>query len=230
MSAIIERANGYTHSRVGRPRANPRPLQRPPEEEILVEAARLFAQKGFAATSTREIAEAAGLRQPSLFHYYPKKECILETLLRRVAEWTLDFAEQLEHVDGPSAAKLYRLLYFDVHSACASSHPVHAILLMPEARAPSFPAFAEADERLVAVLSRFIANAIAEGDLRATDVELTARCLRSLAASTAMWASQCEDRSAEAIASHVVGKELRALLDDPGALDRVRQQADNLRI
>ncbi len=233
MSAIIERANGQTHGKVpkvGRPRANPRQLERPPEEEILVEAARLFTSKGFSATSTREIAEAAGLRQPSLFHYYPKKERILETLLRRVAEWTLDFAEQLDRVDAPASAKLYRLLYFDVHSACASPHPVHAILLLPEARPPAFPAYWESDRRLTELLRDLVARAISEGDLRATDVDLTARSLRSLAASTATWATDCEGRSPEAIAGHVVGKELRALLEDPDRLDSLRQQALALKI
>jgi AcrR family transcriptional regulator len=66
--------------RVGRPRIDPRPISRPPEEEVLARAAELFARQGFARSSTREIAKAAGLRQASLFHYFATKEDILVAL------------------------------------------------------------------------------------------------------------------------------------------------------
>ncbi|MGD8863565.1 MAG: TetR/AcrR family transcriptional regulator [Myxococcales bacterium] len=229
MSAIIERTTGYTQQRVGRPRANPRPLSRPPEEEILVVAARLFAEKGFAATSTREIAEAAGLRQPSLFHYYPKKERILETLLRRVAEWSLTFAEQLDGLGAPASHKLYRLLHFDVRSACASPYPVHAIALMPEARQQSFPAYWAADQRLTDIVEQLLRHAIADGELIDTDVTLCARSLRTLAGAAATWACSA-GRDADELATHLADRELRGLLSDPERLSTVRQGALSLRI
>jgi AcrR family transcriptional regulator len=229
MSAIIERATGYTQQRVGRPRANPRPLSRPPEEEILVVAARLFAEKGFAATSTREIAEGAGLRQPSLFHYYPKKERILETLLRRVAEWSLSFAEQLHGLDAPASHKLYRLVHFDVRSACASPYPVHAIALMPEARQQSFPAYWAADQRLAEILEQLLQRGIADGELVDTDVALCARGLRTLAGAVATWACGAE-RDVDELATHVTDRELRGLLRDPQQLGEVRQGGLSLRI
>ena len=36
---------------------------------ILLEASLLFAQRGFFGTSTRDIADAVRIRQPSLFHH-----------------------------------------------------------------------------------------------------------------------------------------------------------------
>ena len=79
---------------MGRPRADRRRRERQPEDEILFVAARLFAEHGFAGTSTRAIAAAAGLRQPSLFHWFANKEAILERLLQRSLAPSLAFAEQ----------------------------------------------------------------------------------------------------------------------------------------
>jgi AcrR family transcriptional regulator len=71
-------------SSVGRPRADPRSSTADPQEEILAAAADLFATVGYTAASTRAIAQAVGLRQASLFHYFPRKEAILDELLDRV--------------------------------------------------------------------------------------------------------------------------------------------------
>jgi len=36
-------------------------------QQILLHAARLFGQRGYYGTTTRDIADAVGIRQPSLF-------------------------------------------------------------------------------------------------------------------------------------------------------------------
>jgi AcrR family transcriptional regulator len=49
--------------------------------EIGEAAARLFAEKGFAAVSVSDIARAAGCAKSLLYHYYPSKERLLADLL-----------------------------------------------------------------------------------------------------------------------------------------------------
>jgi AcrR family transcriptional regulator len=44
-------------------------------------AARLFAEKGYDATSVREIVEAAGVAKPTLYYYYGSKEGLARALL-----------------------------------------------------------------------------------------------------------------------------------------------------
>ena len=46
-------------------------------QAILAAAARLFARSGYVGTSMNQIAEAAGLSKPSLYHYYRDKYAIL---------------------------------------------------------------------------------------------------------------------------------------------------------
>jgi len=48
---------------------------------ILDNSLKLFVHKGYAATTTRDIAKRAGISAGLLFHYFPTKETILEELI-----------------------------------------------------------------------------------------------------------------------------------------------------
>lgn len=56
---------------------------------IIDAAARLFAEKGYNATSVREVVEAAGCRKPALYYYFDNKEDLFLQILRRSCS-TLD--------------------------------------------------------------------------------------------------------------------------------------------
>src|SRR2546428_10898890 len=45
-------------------------------------AGELFAAKGYANTTVREIADAAGILSGSLYHHFDSKESVIEALLR----------------------------------------------------------------------------------------------------------------------------------------------------
>ena len=46
-------------------------------EQILARAARLFAKRGYTATSMNEVAVACGVSKPSLYHYVKDKQQLL---------------------------------------------------------------------------------------------------------------------------------------------------------
>jgi AcrR family transcriptional regulator len=48
--------------------------------EVLDAAAAVFAEKGYAGASTRDIAERLGVRQASLYYYFPSKESALAAI------------------------------------------------------------------------------------------------------------------------------------------------------
>ncbi len=52
------------------------------KEAIRNAAAELFAEKGFTATSTREICERAGITKPVLYYHFGNKEQLYEELVR----------------------------------------------------------------------------------------------------------------------------------------------------
>ncbi len=65
-------------------------------------AATVFAEKGYAGASTRDIAERLGVRQASLYYYFPSKEAALA----RICELGVkDFIDNLHSIIGePMAA------------------------------------------------------------------------------------------------------------------------------
>lgn len=52
-------------------------------ERLLNEALTLFSQKGYAATGIRDILQAAGVTQPTLYHHFASKAALLEALIER---------------------------------------------------------------------------------------------------------------------------------------------------
>jgi AcrR family transcriptional regulator len=57
------------------------PRHEPAKEAIRNAAAELFAEKGFAATSTREICQRAGITKPVLYYHFGNKEQLYEELV-----------------------------------------------------------------------------------------------------------------------------------------------------
>jgi len=80
---------------------------------ILREAATLFADKGYAATTTREIAAAVGVQQPSLFHHFGSKQEILDSLLRVSIEVPAATLKALVRQEGSPAERLMAHLFLD---------------------------------------------------------------------------------------------------------------------
>lgn len=51
------------------------------KRRILTEALRLFAQRGYDAVSVEQIANAVGIKAPSLYKHFPSKQSIFDALL-----------------------------------------------------------------------------------------------------------------------------------------------------
>jgi AcrR family transcriptional regulator len=58
------------------------------ENELYEQAARLFAQQGFAGTSIQDIASAMGVSRQALYHYVKTKDDVIEKLVREMIDLT----------------------------------------------------------------------------------------------------------------------------------------------
>ena len=56
-------------------------------EKIILTAIALFAEKGFAATSTREIANRCGISVGLMYHYFKNKDEIFDELVKEATEY-----------------------------------------------------------------------------------------------------------------------------------------------
>ncbi|MGA2838461.1 MAG: TetR/AcrR family transcriptional regulator [Acidimicrobiales bacterium] len=210
-------------SPVGRPRADPRTSTADPQEEILRAAAELFASEGYTATSTRAIAQAVGLRQASLFHYYPRKEAILAELLDRTLRPTLEMSRRLERAALGPEATLWVLAERDVGNLCAGPHNLGALQLLPEARGDQFAWFWRRRQRLSSCYRRAIRTGTEIGlfpaATRATAPDLVFGLVESVITAKPVV------RADPATPALVADSALRMLGVTPARLERARSRA-----
>ena len=63
-------------------------------ERVLLEAARLFRHHGYAATTLREVADAAGIKAGSIYYHFASKEEILGEVLDKGIQIVIDAVRQ----------------------------------------------------------------------------------------------------------------------------------------
>src|SRR5262245_44259154 len=89
--------------------------------EVLDAAATIFAEKTYAGASTRDIAERLGVRQASLYYYFPSKEAALAAICEHGVK---DFIANLQRIiasPAPAAEKLHAAIAN--HLAPLRTHP-----------------------------------------------------------------------------------------------------------
>ena len=111
------------------------------KEQLLKAALKLFTQKGYAATSVREIVAAAGVSKPMLYYYFENKEGIYRALMQRLFG-QLELLFQDYHAK-TSSIKEQLLSLFDRGFSLVSDNRdlirlMHAIYYGPPQGAPFF--------------------------------------------------------------------------------------------
>jgi AcrR family transcriptional regulator len=79
-------------------------------EEIIDAAAAVFAERGYHGASTQDIADRLGMRQASLYYYFPSKESALEQVCLRSVGDFLERAQAIAEGPGDAAAKVATLI------------------------------------------------------------------------------------------------------------------------
>lgn len=143
-----------TGRRPGRPRAGtPRLTGEDTAAEILDAAAELFTTEGFGSVTTRRLAGAAGIRQATMYHYFPNKKAVLHRLLLDTVEPSVDLARELLSgiTDAPdsedathrrrAAEMLRRLAVQDAELLFSDRWNVASLYSAPEVNDPSFAEF-----------------------------------------------------------------------------------------
>ena len=151
-------------ARPGRPRHAPAsgPAGATPREQILDAAAALFAERGFAATTTRLIAERVGIRQASLYYHFAGKDELLIELLTTSVRPSLDAVRRIEALvpaGTSAAAALYLLAVADVETLSRTPHNIGTLYLLPEVQQMRYDAFRAERQELQEAYGRLGARA-----------------------------------------------------------------------
>ena len=84
------------------------PASWPTRERILYEAAALMAGRGYHGATTREIADAVGIQQPSIFNHFASKAEIVKELFEYDQVMPAERVQAIIREGGSPGAQLYR--------------------------------------------------------------------------------------------------------------------------
>ncbi|MFC7339795.1 TetR/AcrR family transcriptional regulator [Saccharopolyspora griseoalba] len=158
--------------------------------ELLEIAAQLFATRGYAQTTVRDIADEAGILSGSLYHHFSSKETMLEEILRSFMDGLLErFQEIVAGAAAPREALdgLVRYSFTAIHEqqAAVSLYQNEIALL---SRLPDFGFVEESSRRVESIWIAVLEEGRRTGDFR-EDLEpsLVYRFLRDAVWSSVRW-------------------------------------------
>lgn len=191
-------------------------------QQILLHAARLFGQRGYYGTTTRDIADAVGIRQPSLFYHFSAKHQILAELVDADLRQTMERLQEARRLDASWAERFHYFLTVSSRDYLTLPYDARGYYSDAIFTEPEFEEQRSEIERFHQVTRDFVSAGIDAGEFRLVDPEFVQRAITGL---------QFEGmRERETSASAPVSERplqlsdfiLRAVLADPGRLAEVR--------
>jgi len=101
----------------------------------------LFAEKGYASTSVREIAARAGVTKPVLYYYFENKEGLFKTIMNTAAEQQKALLRELLGKPGTALGRLielYRRIYEGLLENKDLFEMIHKIVFGPPQGIPDY--------------------------------------------------------------------------------------------
>jgi AcrR family transcriptional regulator len=173
------------------PRKKPRQERsRATVEAILEAAAHILVAHGFEDTTTRQVAERAGVSIGSLYQYFPSKEALITALVERQVQRVLDVCtEALQSQGQRSTREVVRDVALGLMKAYAVNPRLHQVLISEGQRLGMMDRLQAFEQRIEAVVRGFLLHY--RGDLRPHRVEL-ATFLLTRAIRGVIWSAAIE--------------------------------------
>jgi AcrR family transcriptional regulator len=157
-------------------------------EQIEDVASALFSDRGYRATSMRDIARELDIQGASLYAHIPSKEAVLASIVERAAERFHQAIQPIAQGPGPAADRLRRMIDAHVRVVAEGRERAHVFLfewvsLGPERR----EAVARSRDVYEGHFTRVIAEGIASGELAHEDARMAAIYLLSAMNALAHW-------------------------------------------
>jgi len=154
-------------------------------ERLLAAALDLFNQKGYAATSVRELVAAAGVTKPVLYYYFGNKEGIYLELMQN-SYGTFESLVEGISLEGSAQEKIIEFCcsLFDISGKqLALVRLIYAIYYGPPQGAPPFDLEAYF-VRMLELIQRLVSTGIADNELKQGSAEDMSRAIIAILTSS----------------------------------------------
>jgi AcrR family transcriptional regulator len=145
--------------------------------QILDTALTTFSARGFNGTSIKNIAEAAGISQGLMYHYFRSKEDLLESTVEHYS-----FVPQLQHMLEGARKRPINEVFVEIAIEFLEMLDNRAKIIKLFMQAVDTNpmvknAWASLVHRGVSLIDEYLQSQIASGELKSHNTEITARCL-----------------------------------------------------
>jgi TetR/AcrR family transcriptional regulator, cholesterol catabolism regulator len=192
-------------------------------EAIVDAAASVFAARGYHGTSTQAIADVLGLRQASLYYYFPSKEAALELVCERGVDGFVEAAEAILAGAGTPLEKLAALIA--AHLAPNASKRDYVKVFINERRYlpdASRRRIGRKSRRIERCFEEVIRAGIADGSMRVgADVRLTVLAVLGMMNSVINWRADDQDAGMDRVAAELAQLVVAGLARPPPARKRI---------
>ncbi|MCO5969328.1 TetR/AcrR family transcriptional regulator [Actinoallomurus soli] len=194
----------------------------------LIEASRLFAARGFHGTSTRDIAEAVGVRQPTFYRHFASKTAILAELLDADLLPALKRIRTALAAEAGPAVRLHAYLHTDVAAILRLPYDVRGLYNDDVLELPDLTDQATRREQMHHLTTTLVDQGIASGELIAIETDFVQHAITGLLLEVVRERGAAPSPAPEKRALEVADFVLRATLADPTRLPDIRQESANL--
>lgn len=142
-------------------------------ERLLETAIGMFAQKGYAGTSVREIAEQAGVSKPVLYYYFKSKEGLFLAILEMAEDLQKQLLAEVLKSQGTVMDRLlmlYRRVYEEVETHRSFYKMIHGLIFGPPQGAPEYD-FTRYHRHMIDAIRKIYNTGHAVGEVKEIDAD-----------------------------------------------------------
>ncbi|GEK02478.1 TetR/AcrR family transcriptional regulator [Streptomyces sp. NPDC004009] len=185
---------------------------------LLVAAVEAFAERGYHATTTRDIASRAGMSPAALYIHYKTKEELLHRISRIGHDKALDILRTAARREGSATERLADAVSSFVRWHAGRRTTARVVQYELDALGPAARAEIVALRRQVdAEVRGIIDEGVASGEFRVPDVQGTTLAVLSLCIDVARWFNVAGPRTPEEVGALYADLVLRMVGAEPDA-------------
>lgn len=199
-----------------------------PTAEILAAASRLFEERGLENTTMSRLAAEVGLKQSSLYYYFPNRDAVVAALVAQANIVPLELVDGIIADGGSAASSVYRFVRGDVEGLCALPFDINEIHRVAMRDRDRFAEYWRERGRLERRLASLVSNGMRVGEFRQVDPRLTALTILANDEGVQNWFRLGTSRKPRAVGEALAAMVVGGLLAPGRSLDDVVDEVSTL--